>query len=183
MAFTVKDFGIKGQGNHMSHVDAAKYFGAAVTYLKKSELAATVYNTLEHLPNYIPVLVWDCNGDDYFSHAHAGGGLINWDPLSAMQVTEGGWQSPAVALIHEMYHAYQEYVLKDIYPNMPQKLVSTGPGTGKAAVSKEEVDTVVFEGKVCKQLAALGHANETVRASYYRYIGIRPVKSPSATGG
>ncbi|WP_156678814.1 hypothetical protein [Sphingomonas profundi] len=182
MTIIVKGGGEKGQPSHVSHEQAGKYYASAIAYLSKSPVAKHVYEALESLPNEIPVFVTNCDGEDYYAHAHAGGGFISWDPLSALEVVHGGWQSPAVALIHEMYHAYQEYVLKDIYPNMPKKLVSTGPGTVKAEISKEEVDTVVFEAKVCKQLGMVGHGNETARASYFRCISARPVKSPTATG-
>jgi hypothetical protein len=183
MSFTVRGGGGgKSDPFHMSHEQAAQHFAKAIAYVTKSAKAKEIYETLDRLPTEIPIYVLHCDGDDFYAHAHAGGGYIQWDPLNALEVTQGGWQSPAVALIHEMYHAYQEYVLKDIYPNMPKKLVSTGPGTMKAEVSKEEVDCVVVESNVVQQLQQLGHGNETVRASYYRCIGGRPVKSPSATG-
>ena len=182
MAFVIRGGGVKGQPDHMSHEKAGQYFLAAIKYVTKSEAAKQVYDTMDRLPLEIPISVLHCNGEDFYSHGYAGGGFIQWDPLNALEVVTGGWQSPAVALMHEMYHAYQEYVLKDIFPNVPKKLVSTGPGMAKAEVSREEVDCVVFETKVCQQLAKLGHSNETVRVSYYRCIGGKPVKSPSSTG-
>jgi hypothetical protein len=173
--------GPKGSAGHVSHSSAADYFRQAIEYVTQSEAAKTVYDTLNRLPTKLPIeVVHDDN--DFYAHAYAGGGFVHWDPLSALKVTESGWQSPAVGLIHEMYHAYQELVLKDIYPNLPQKLVSLGPGAGKGAVSKEEVDTVVFEGKVCKQLGKLGHDNETARVTYAYAIGSANVTSPTSTG-
>lgn len=183
MTFVVKGGGgPKGGATHVSHDSAKEYFRQAIEYVTKSEAAKTVYDTLHRLGTEIPVeVIHDDN--DFYAHAHAGGGFIHWDPLSALQVTESGWQSPAVGLIHEMYHAYQEFCLKDLYPNMPQKLISTGPGGGgKGPVSKEEVDTVVFEAKVCKQLGRLGHENETPRTTYFYVMGTIDVTSPTSTG-
>jgi hypothetical protein len=178
-------FNVRGSGappNKLSHDQAGKYFAAAISYVTQSDTAKLVYDRLDALPNKILI---ECNltDDDAYAHAYAGAGYIAWDPLSSLKVTDTGWQSPAVGLIHEMYHAYQEFVLKDIYPNIPQKLISGGPaGGGKQPVSKEEIATVIFETKVCQELAALGHTNETVRTTYFRCVGTERVKSPSATG-
>src|SRR4051794_19150054 len=171
MAFDVRGGGEKEKPEHVSHEQAEKYFRAAISYVTKSAKAKHVYDELEKLPNKIQVNVFNCNGEDFYAHAFSpGGGYIQWDPLNALQVTEGGWQSPAVALIHEMYHAYQEHILKDIYPNMPTRLVADAPGNPKRPASKEEIATVDFEKNVCKQLAELGHANETARITYHRWI-------------
>ncbi|HEY7336714.1 MAG TPA: hypothetical protein VH639_17605 [Bryobacteraceae bacterium] len=175
--------GPKSSASHVSHAKAADYFREAIEYVTKSQSAKTVYDALERLVTKIPVEVIHDN-NDFYSHAYAGGGYIHWDPLSALQVTEGGWQSPAVGLIHEMYHAYQEFVLKDIYPNMPQKMVSVGAGAGggSVGVSKEEVATVVFEQNVCKELGKLGFTNETPRLTYARVTGTADVTSVTSTG-
>jgi len=184
MAFKVKGGGgPRGGANHVSHSSAAEYFREAIAYVAKSEAAKTVYDTLEGLGTEIPIeVIHDDN--DYYAHAYAGGGYVHWDPLSALKVTESGWQSPAVGLIHEIYHCYQELCLKTLYPSMPQKLVSLGPGNGggKSNVSKEEIDTVVFESKVCQQLGKCGHKNETPRTTYFYVLGSVNVTSPTSTG-
>jgi len=184
MAFDVKGGGGPKDGaSHVSHDDAKEYFRKAIEYVTQSEAAKNVYDKLQTLGTQIPVeVVHDDN--DFYAHAYAGGGFVHWDPLSALKITEGGWQSPAVGLIHEMFHAYQEFCLKDIYPNMPQRLVSLGPGAGggKDPVSKEEIATVEFEGNVCKQLGKLGHNNETARTTYHYAIGSIDVTGPTSTG-
>jgi hypothetical protein len=166
----------------VSHEQAQRYFDTAIAYVTKSNQARIVYEAVNQLATEVKVYVWNCNGNDFYAHAYAGGGYIQWDPLNALQVTQDGWQSPAVALIHETYHAYQEHVLKDIYANMPTRLVSAGAGQPKQQVSKEELDCVVFESNVCKELHKSGHTNEAVRLTYLRSIGTQAVKSPTATG-
>lgn len=178
-------FDVRGSGappNNLSHDMAGKYFLQAINYVTQSDAAKQVYDVLNANENKFKIIT-NLAEDFAYYHAHGGGGYIAWDPLSALQITENGWQSPSVGLIHEMYHMYQEFILKDIYPNMPTRLISVGPGGGiKQPVSKEEIATVVFESKVCSQLAALGHDNETIRTSYFRNIGTRRVKGPTATG-
>ena len=65
--------------------------------------------------------------------------LINWDPNSALQCTDGGTQSPALGLGHEMAHADAPWYSKYIgwvpwpsYDNLEERRVIQGPETNAA---------------------------------------------------
>ena len=73
----------------------------AFGYLAHDPLERSIIERLEHsrTPHRI---VLDHHGDDSYDPNTR---TIRWDPFSALQTTEGGSQSPALGLGHEMDHA------------------------------------------------------------------------------
>jgi len=183
MAFEVRGGGMKGAASHVSHEQAAKLFNDAIAYVTKSDKAMNVYETLNRLPDKIAVFTF-IGAEDHYMPKLGGGPYIEWDPLSSLKVTSSGWQSPAVAVIHEMFHAYQDLILKDIFlvnGGFPEKTVRGFAGN-QELVPKCEIPTVAFEAQVCEQLARFGHTNETKRTSYIRCLDTVQVKSVTGTG-
>lgn len=184
MGFKIKGGGgPKTAATHISHDQAARLFREAIEYVTKSDIAANVYGAVDRLSQDVTVNVYG-GAEDQYMPVQLGGPYIDWDPLSAMQVSVGGWQSPAVGVIHEIYHAYQDLVLKDIYTQNGAFVLRKARGFNgqEEMVPAAEIPTVAFEASVVEQLQKLGHRNETKRTSYIRNVGTQAVKSVTSTG-
>lgn len=77
----------------------AHAFERAQRYLSRDGEAASILHRLERAPHVVTVRACH-NGNDRFE-----GDTIVWDPHSAMRTTCGGYQSPALGLLHEEDHA------------------------------------------------------------------------------
>jgi hypothetical protein len=61
-------------------------------------------------------IVTNCRDDDRNRRGLGGQNVVRWDPHSALQTTEGGRQSPALGLGHELDHAHR----RQTHPNEPR---------------------------------------------------------------
>jgi hypothetical protein len=83
---------------------ARRDFDAAVAYLSRDPVERALFERLEHGSQHI-TLTTNRNNVDYFDpNTHA----IHWDPHSALRTAEGGRQSPALGLGHEVDHAVHD---------------------------------------------------------------------------
>ncbi|GAC1303187.1 MAG: hypothetical protein NVS2B3_09100 [Vulcanimicrobiaceae bacterium] len=78
-----------------------KAFVAAERYLRGDSIMARTFDDLERGPN--PIVVRGNRRDD--DHFEPTTRTVAWDPYSALRTTDGGWQSPALGLGHELVHA------------------------------------------------------------------------------
>jgi len=81
---------------------ADRDYVAAKAYLSRDPIEAQLFARLERAGTRRYRLVADARGLDYFN---AASDVIVWDPRSALRTTNGGRQSPALALGHEIDHA------------------------------------------------------------------------------
>ncbi|HEX3467060.1 MAG TPA: hypothetical protein VHT05_03050 [Candidatus Elarobacter sp.] len=73
----------------------------AFGYLARDSMERSIIERLEKSRTPHRILI-DHHGDDsYDPNTH----IIRWDPYSALETSEGGRQSPALGLGHEMDHA------------------------------------------------------------------------------
>jgi len=82
---------------------ASRLLARAQTYLSKDPEAVKILGRLEHAPNQYTLHIIH-NGNDNFDPQTR---TISWDPYSALRTTSGGKQSPALGLLHEEDHAYE----------------------------------------------------------------------------
>jgi hypothetical protein len=80
---------------------ADRAFDAAVRYLRRDERMRHVIATVEHSHTSYTLRIVHDGADEFDPNASA----IDWDPTSALRTTEGGRQSPALGLGHELAHA------------------------------------------------------------------------------
>jgi hypothetical protein len=76
----------------------------AKAYLSRDRLERSLFFRLEHAKGREYRLVPNGRNDDYFDPATD---TIGWDPHSALRTTDGGRQSPALGLGHEVDHAVE----------------------------------------------------------------------------
>jgi hypothetical protein len=83
---------------------AQRDFDTAVAYLSRDPVERSLFERLEHGAQHV-TLTTNRHDADYFDpNAHA----IHWDPHSALQTGNGGRQSPALGLGHEVDHAVHD---------------------------------------------------------------------------
>jgi hypothetical protein len=79
-------------------------FDAAVAYLRRDPVERSMFDRLEHGAQHV-TLTTNRHDADYFDpNTH----VIHWDPHSALQTGNGGRQSPALGLGHEVDHAVHD---------------------------------------------------------------------------
>jgi hypothetical protein len=79
-------------------------FDAAVAYLRRDPVERALFDRLEHGAQRV-TLTTNRHDADYFDpNTHA----IHWDPHSALETGNGGRQSPALGLGHEVDHAVHD---------------------------------------------------------------------------
>jgi len=79
-------------------------FDRAVAYLSRDPVERSLFARLEHGAQQVTLTTNRRNSDDYDPNTRA----IHWDPHSALRTTEGGRQSPALGLGHEVDHAVHD---------------------------------------------------------------------------
>ncbi len=82
-------------------VSARADFARAVRYLDGDSRMRDIIGRAEHASHPLHLRV-NRHGDDSFDPASD---TINWDPHSALATSDGGRQSPALGLGHELDHA------------------------------------------------------------------------------
>lgn len=116
----------------------------AKSYLSADRGERSLFYRLEHAKSREYHLVLNRNDDDYFDPT---GDTIGWDPHSALRTTDGGRQSPALGLGHEVDHAVesrrQELRLSArasrCYDTMEERRVITGSERHAARTLGESV--------------------------------------------
>ncbi len=84
---------------------AQQQYEAAKTYLSRDPLERRLFRKLEHpADGRHYVLSINHRNADYFDPSN---NTIGWDPYSALRTTNGGRQSPALGLGHEVDHAVE----------------------------------------------------------------------------
>src|SRR5947209_19229934 len=94
--------------------NAIRNFERAQAYLGKDPEALQILDRLENAHHKYAVRIVD-NGNDRFDSSTR---TIYWDPHSALRTTAGGKQSPALGLLHEEDHAYEN----DVAPHKQLRL-------------------------------------------------------------
>ena len=89
----------------------------AKTYLSRDPVEAKLFRALEHsLDGRQYELTINNRNDDHFD---PNDDEIAWDPYSALRTTNGGKQSPALGLGHEVDHAIEDPRVADRLRNTP----------------------------------------------------------------
>lgn len=97
-------------GDYIRHGDldvprnANSQYEAAKSYLSRDPIERRLFDKLEHAPGRHYVLQINHRNDDHFDPSS---NTIAWDPYSALRTTDGGRQSPALGLGHEIDHAVE----------------------------------------------------------------------------
>jgi len=86
-----------------SNADASADVAIALRYLRKSGGGRALLRRIEDARADLAVVVDPCSGDS--TDFGSGGVSVTWNPHAAMLTREGGVQSPAVQLAHELLHA------------------------------------------------------------------------------
>jgi hypothetical protein len=96
-----------------SHGDVVRYgslevpakhahdFETAAAYLSKDPSMAAILQKAQQLDHPLHLQINHHNDDSYDPTTNT----VNWDPHSALETTDGGRQSPALGLGHELDHA------------------------------------------------------------------------------
>ncbi len=79
-------------------------YEAAKAYLSRDSLERALFHRLEHSCERTFRIAINSHNDDSFD---PGTDTIAWDPHSALRTTNGGTQSPALGLGHEVDHAVE----------------------------------------------------------------------------
>lgn len=79
-------------------------YDAAKAYLCRDPRERGLFDRLEHAGSRHYCLRINNNNEDYFD---PNTDTIGWDPYSALRTTDGGSQSPALGLGHEVDHAVE----------------------------------------------------------------------------
>jgi hypothetical protein len=79
-------------------------FDRAVQYLRRDPQESALLDRLEHGHQQVTLTTNRRDVDDFDPNTHA----IHWDPHSALRTDEGGRQSPALGLGHEIDHAVHD---------------------------------------------------------------------------
>lgn len=77
------------------------YFRKAESYLRRDPTMRHIVDDLERSPKIVRIVGDAIERDSYMPRTRT----IYWDPLSAARTLDGGRQSPALGLGHEMAHA------------------------------------------------------------------------------
>ena len=80
---------------------ASADFAAAASYLCRDPMMRDIIERAEHEVPGLQLRVNARGDDSYEWRTHC----VNWDPHSALRTTDGGTQSPALGLGHELDHA------------------------------------------------------------------------------
>jgi hypothetical protein len=83
---------------------AAPAVDAAFAYLRRDRVERSLIDRLEHGPQRLKLSINHRNVDAYDPNTHT----IRWDPHSALRTTNGGRQTPALGLAHEIDHAVHD---------------------------------------------------------------------------
>ena len=83
---------------------AQRDFERAVAYLTRDPVERALFDRLERGPQQVTLTANREDADYYDPSAHA----IHWDPHSALRTGDGGRQSPALGLGHEVDHAVHD---------------------------------------------------------------------------
>jgi hypothetical protein len=83
---------------------ARRDFDRAVAYLSQDPVERALFARLEHGAQHVTLTTNRHDADYYDPNTHA----IHWDPHSAMATANGGRQSPALGLGHEVDHAVHD---------------------------------------------------------------------------
>ncbi len=116
----------------------------AKSYLDADRKERSLFYHLEHAKTREYHLVLNRHNDDYFDPSSD---TIGWDPHSALHTTDGGRQSPALGLGHEIDHAVEsrrrELRLSERqsrgYDTMEERRVITGSERDAARTLGESV--------------------------------------------
>lgn len=84
---------------------AERAYERAKRYLCRDSVERSLFHRLEHARGRRFHLRVDARNDDSFD---SDGDTIDWDPRSAMRTSNGGRQSPALGLGHEIDHAVEQ---------------------------------------------------------------------------
>jgi hypothetical protein len=111
-------------------LSAQRRVAEAFAYLARDSAACSLIERLERSPVRHRIAIDHRHVDRYQPWNHT----IVWDPTSAMRVTGGGRQSPALDLAHEMDHAAQSdrafarllTIPDPAYDNAEERRVITG---------------------------------------------------------
>src|SRR5689334_18457332 len=85
---------------------AMREFNRAQKHFSKDSEAERILRHLEHAHKHYTLRIVH-NGNDNFNPETR---TICWDPYSALRTSGGGKQSPALGLLHEKDHAYENDV-------------------------------------------------------------------------
>ena len=110
---------------------AERSYELAKAYLSQDSVERALFHRLEHAHGRRYRLSVNARDDDYFDPATD---AIGWDPHSAMRTSEGGRQSPALGLGHEIDHAVESRSNESslsgrtsrLYDTLEEKRVITG---------------------------------------------------------
>lgn len=83
---------------------AQNAYGLAKSYLSRDSIERPLFQKLEHARGRHFRLTINHRNDDHFD---PNTNTIAWDPYSALRTTNGGKQSPALGLGHEIDHAVE----------------------------------------------------------------------------
>jgi hypothetical protein len=152
-------------------------FSDALTYLNKSPTAKQIIAALQALPEVILVIAKD--GETYKGISRSmwrpptaltaseaksyGGGILHWWVLDWTKVKDTQYQTPAIALMHEMGHAYQYFFagFREQFDN-----IARGKCRARTKIPKVEADNLRrCEIPVVSELNKLWSA-EAVRLRY-----------------
>jgi hypothetical protein len=84
-------------------LSAQREIDEAFGYLAHDPVERSLIERLEHSRKPHRIVIDHHGNDSYDPNTHT----IRWDPFSALLTTEGGSQSPALGLGHEMDHAVE----------------------------------------------------------------------------
>lgn len=124
-----------------AQVDA--YINEAFIYLRRSPKAARIIDeVLKNDDIFLLVNSVEENGTDVFPNSIS----VSWDPLLAMHTSNGGRQTPALALLHELTHALH-------YMKNPKEFARNSGTKHPGYTDDEEYRTItMFETPVAREL-------------------------------
>lgn len=79
-------------------------FDRAVAYLRRDPVERALFDRLEHGAGRVTLTTNHHDADSFDPNTH----VIHWDPHSALRTSDGGRQSPALGLGHEVDHAVHD---------------------------------------------------------------------------
>jgi hypothetical protein len=88
---------------------SAGVFAQATSYLSGDSVMRGVIDKAEHASRPVHVRINSHGDDSYDPNTRT----VHWDPHSALATSEGGRQSPALGLGHELDHATAAYRLRN----------------------------------------------------------------------
>ena len=144
----------------------------AIEYLRTSEEATALIDALENLPDTITIVINEdtCDGysfgDKRTNWTYDGTNILNWNPyLGLVLGNKSSVLSPALALAHEMGHAYQDLIENLLPPN-------NQPITDIERAQLEQDNMERFELPIANQLGEYTRAdyNDRHPDMYKRYF-------------